>query len=205
MYNVYEKQNDINVRNAQIVYMAKELGMKPKEIKNYVDLALSTIRSYIHKFADMLDQAREWFGKQIGKITNKIKEKCYISDIITYDNCSCKAGHCSYIMEFFDKQHNFLFLKVGKADNVNKRAKEHLRYYPKHGYATQYVVVKEVHYTKDEDDALILEDLYRQYYKTIPDNKYKRNDRFLGIRYNKQDLEQDVALMTKVQMFEMAV
>lgn len=205
MYNVYEKQKDINVRNAQIVYMARELNMMPSQIKKYVDLALSTIRSYIHKFADMLEQAKEWFGNKTKQVVNKIKEKCNVTDIITYDNCIAKIGDCSYIIEYFNSQHNFVFLKVGMTNNIKRRIPEHLRDYKKAGFDTTYAIVKEIHYAEDEEDALTLENLYRKHYKAIPNCGFIKRDRFEKVRYNKQDLEQDTALISKVQMFEMAV
>ena len=205
MYNVYEKQKNINVRNAQIVYMARELNMTPSQIKKYVDLALSTIRSYIHKFANMLEQAKEWFGNKTKQVVNKIKEKCNVTDIVTYDNCIAKTGDCSYIIEYFDSQHNFVFLKVGMTNNIKRRISEHLRDYTKAGFDTTYAIVKEIHYAEDEEDALTLENLYRKHYKAIPNCGFIKRDRFENIRYSKQDLEQDTALISKVQMFEMAV
>lgn len=204
MYNIFEKQENLEVRNAQIVYMAEELEMTPSEIKKYVNLAVSTIKTYIYKFADLIDKAREWFGDKTKQVINKLKEKCGFEDTITYDNCTPKAGDCSYIIEYFDSERNFLFLKVGMTNNISRRVKEHLKYYVNHGYDTAYAVVKEIHYAEDEEDALTLENLYRKHYKAIPDCGFIKRDRFATIRYDKEELEQDTALMTKVQMFEMA-
>lgn len=203
MYNVFDEQDNMEVRNAQIVYMAKELGMEPKEIQNYVGLALSTIKNYIHKFGYMLEQARKWFGDKRQAVTKKIEKVCGVARTVDYGECIPKKGECAYIIEYFDSKHNFLFLKVGKTNNIKRRVREHLN----KNYAkvdATYAVVKELHYAKDEENALTLENLYRQYYKTIPNGGFMPKDRFSNIRYSKSELEQNTALMTVVQMFEMA-
>lgn len=202
MYNVFEKQNDIEVRNAQIVYLANECKMSAKEIAKYVDLAVSTIKSYIYKFANLLEKAKEFFGEQGKKVANRIKEKCNVKDIVTFDNCTPKVGDCAYIIEYFDSQHNFLFLKVGMTNNIKRRINEHLRDYSKKGIDTTYAVVKELHFAEDEEDALTLENLYRKHYKAIANNGFIKRDRFSLVRYNKEELQKDIELQNKTRMFE---
>jgi len=202
MYNIFEKQKDINVRNAQIVYMAKELEMTPSQIKKYVDLALSTIRNYIYKFEDMLDQAREWFGDKAKQLMNNLRKKCEDKNIITYE-CEKTKNPCSYIIEYFDSQRNFLFLKVGMTERpLNERIREHLRDYV--NLDATYAVVKEIHPATDKENAEIMESLYRQHYKKLENNGFIKQDRFSMVRYDKQELEQDTILMSKVKLFEMA-
>lgn len=204
MYNVFEKQEDLEVRNAQIVYLAKECNMKAEEIANYVDLAINTIKTYIRKFAGLLEKAKQWFGEQGKKIITKVKEKCNVTSLVTFENCTPKVGNCAYIIEYFDSKHNFVFLKVGMTNNIKRRINEHLRDYTKKGFDTTYAVVKELHFAEDEEDALTLENLYRKHYKSITNNGFIKKDRFTFVRYNKEDLQNDKELQTRVQMFEVA-
>ena len=204
MYNVFEKQENLEVRNAQIIYLSHECGMDAEQISNYVDLAVSTIKNYIRKFAGLLEKAKQWFGEQGKKIITKVKEKCHVADLVTFENCTPKVGNCAYIIEYFDSQHNFVFLKVGMTNNIKRRINEHLRDYTKKGFDTTYAVVKELHFAEDEEDALTLENLYRKHYKSIANNGFIKKDRFSFVRYNKEDLQNDKELQTSVQMFEVA-
>lgn len=206
---IYEKQTDKEKRNAQIVYMAKVLNMKPAKIAQYVDLTRQTISGYIRKYADLLEKAKEWFTDKIEEIKEQISKRKRIrkskyDKYITYENCIPKANGClSYIIEYFDNKNNFLFLKVGMTTKpIQERIKQHFSEY-KQQNAT-YAVVKELHYAEDKENAEILESLYRQYYKTIPNGGFLRNDRFKNIRYNAKDLQNNIALMSRVSMFEMA-
>lgn len=208
MYNVFEKQENMEVRNAQIVYLAEVCGMTASEIAKFVDLAVSTIRGYIKKFSNLLEKAKQWFGNQGKKVVEKIKEKCNVTDLVTFENCVPKKGDCAYIIEYFDSQHNFLFLKVGMTNDIIRRTKEHLKYYCKstrenpNGWDATYAIVKELHFAEDEEDALTLENLFRKHYKNIPDSGFIKRDRFSFVRYNKEELQNDKDLQNKVQIFE---
>lgn len=205
---IYEKQTDKEKRNAQIVYMAKVLGMQPKQIAEYVDLARKTISNYIRTYADLLEKAKEWFTDKIEEIKEKVtnrkgtKKNYRVIENVTFENCIVKKAQCAYIIEYFDNNHNFLFLKVGKTKDIRNRIKSHFKEYKK--YNATYAVVKELHYAEDDEDALTLENLYRKHYKAIPNCGFIKNDRFKNIRYNAQDLQNDTVLITRVSMFEMA-
>ena len=203
MYNVFEKQENLEVRNAQIVYLAEECGMGASEISKYVDLAVSTIRTYIKKFANLLEKAKEWFGDKAKQLVSKVKEKCNVTDIVTY-NCEHHKGDCAYIIEYFDSQHNFVFLKVGMTNNIDRRVGEHLRYYTNRGWDTTYAVVKELHFAEDEEDALTIENCLRKHYKKIDNCGFIKRDRFEFVRYNKEDLQQDNILQEQLKMFAIA-
>ena len=202
-YNVFEKQENMEIRNAQIVYLAEECQMEADEISNYVDLAVSTIKNYIKKFAHLLEKAKKWFGDKAKQLANKIKEKCNVTDLITY-NCEHHKGDCAYIIEYFDSQHNFVFLKVGMTNDISRRVREHLRDYTNKGFDTTYAVIKELHFAEDEEDALTLENCLRKHYKKIENNGFIKRDRFSFVRYNAEDLQNDKILQKQLKMFEIA-
>jgi hypothetical protein len=199
MYNVFEKYDDVDLRNAQIVYMKNVLGMKATEIQKYVDLAASTINSYARKFADMIELAIKWFGDKVKEVITKVKEKVLLNDLITFE-CDHRQGECAYIIEYFDSQKKFLFLKVGKTDHIERRVKQHLREYAKHD--ATYAVIKELHFAEDNEDALTIENLLRKHYKAIPNCGFIKNDRFEYVRYNKENLDNDITMNDRIKMFE---
>lgn len=204
-YNVFENyDNNLELRNAQIVYMYNILHMTTEEIAKYVNLALSTIKSYAYKFAHMLDKAKEWFGNKAKKIFDKLREKANVTDIVTYE-CDYRKGDCAYIIEYFDSQKNFTFLKVGMTNDINRRIKEHLRDYTKKDFDTTYAVVKKLYFAEDEEDALTLENLLRKHYKKIPDNGFIKRDRFSKVRFDCAELENDKDLFQKMEMFTVPV
>ena len=170
-YNVYEKQTDMEVRNAQIVYMYHELNMYPKEISKYVDLALSTIRIYAKKFIGLLDKARQLF-------TNTYK---YIGEI--------KNQPCAYILEFFDNNNQKMFLKVGKTKQIEIRIAQLLK-----KYQASRVEIKQIFYAKSENFAEIVESMLREHYQNIKDCGFIRLDRFTNVSYNANDLKEDCYL-----------
>ena len=190
-YNCFEKQTDLTVRNAQIVYLAKEKGLTATEISNYVTLAVSTIKTYIRKFVGLLEQAKEWFEDKIVKIYNK--------NNVVYE-CEYKKGDCAYIIEYFNSANKFVFLKIGMTNNIQRRVTECIRKY-KESYDVTYAVVKKLYFAKDEEDALTLENLLRQHYKKIADCGFIKRDRFSKIRYNNEELERDIDCNKKMQLF----
>lgn len=176
-YNVYEKQTDMEVRNAQIVYMYHELKMYPKEISKYVDLALSTIRNYARKFIDLLDKARQWFA-------NSYK---YIGEI--------KNIPCAYILEFFNNNNERMFLKVGKTKHIEIRITQLIKKYK----ATR-VEIKQIFYTKSENFAEIIESMLREHYQNKENSGYIKLDRFQNAYYNLEDLENDSNLQKVLEI-----
>lgn len=177
------------VRNMQIVYLHEVFKYTPSQIAKYVtDIALSTIRSYIYKFKDLLDKAKKFFGR--------IKK----DERITFE-CNARKGNCAYIIEYFNSEHNFLFLKVGMTNNISRRIKEHFRTYQKQGVDVAFAVVKKLYFAKDEDDALTLENILRKHYKQIENGGFLPRDRFLNIRFNAQELESDIDTVSKLRLF----
>lgn len=205
MNNVFKDYSgQPEIRNLQIIYLREVLGYTPTQIAKYVtDIAVSTIKRYIYKFKDLLEEAKQYFGEGIKKVVDKIKEKCNVTDLVTY-NCDHKKGDCAYIIEYFNSQHDFVFLKVGMTNDIQRRINEHLRDYTKKGWDTTYAVVKKLFYAEDEEDALTLENLLRKHYKKIENNGFIKRDRFEFVRYDRDELEQDQDIMQKIQMFATA-
>lgn len=200
IYNVFEKQTNMERRNAQIVYL-NDIGWEEEEIAGLVGLTVATIRRYIIKFADLLEKAKQWFGKVITTISTRAREK-FKNPYIIYE-CEHHKGDCAYIIEYFDDNKNFLFLKVGMTNNIGRRISEHMREYRKDEKYQNitYAKVKNLYYAEDEEDALTLENLLRKHYKKIENNGFIRRDRFSNVRYNIENLKNDIDLQNKIQLF----
>ena len=176
-YNVYEKQTNMEVRNAQIVYMYHELKMYPKEISKYVDLALSTIRNYVRKFIDLLDKAKQWFA-------NSYK---YIGEI--------KNAPCAYILEFFNVNNEKMFLKVGKTKHIETRISQLLK-----EYNAKRVEIKQIFYTKTENFAEMVESMLREHYQNVKNCGFVKMDRFTKAIYNFEELKNDYLLQKTLEI-----
>lgn len=196
--NIYSKQNDVEGRRMQVVYMYHELNFTPKQIAQYVALAVSTIRSYAFKFANLLEKARQYFGEKTKELINIAREKTKAGKTITFD-CPHKIGTCAYIIEYFNSQKEFIFLKVGETNNIERRVKEHLKAYSADFDAT-YAVVKQLFYTAEDDDALTMENTLRKHYKKKENGGFLPRDRFLFLRYNKEDIEQDKLISAQYKL-----
>jgi hypothetical protein len=60
-FNAYVRCEIATFRQMQVVYLSVDCGMTPKEIADITEYAVSTVRNYIHKYADLADLAREYF------------------------------------------------------------------------------------------------------------------------------------------------
>lgn len=60
-FNAYERCDIATFRQMQVVYLSAECGLHPAEIANITEYAVSTVRNYIRKYADLADLARDYF------------------------------------------------------------------------------------------------------------------------------------------------
>lgn len=195
-YNIFEKQENIEIRNAQIVYLKEVLQWSYEKIADFVGLAKSTIATYCRKFSNLLEKAKEWFGEQ----KEKIKEIFTKEENNIIFECEHHKGECAYIIEYFDKNKNFTFLKIGKTNDINRRIKEHIREYRK--INIKYAEVKKIFYAEDEEDALTIENCLRKHYKKIDNCGFIKNDRFSNVFFNEKELLEDKECMKKIELFQ---
>lgn len=73
-----KQDSDLKLRNAALVYLYHDYDMMPSKLAQICSLARTTIASYVRKFADLLDWAREKF-QQVKKAVRKVtEEKFYV-------------------------------------------------------------------------------------------------------------------------------
>jgi hypothetical protein len=184
-YNPLEKQNNIDVKHAQVIYLDKVMNKPIDEIAEITDYAESTIKRYIKKFAHLLSWAKEIFTKTKQKLMGISYE--FLGRIEWEVEKTYKP--CAYIIEYFDEKDNFLWLKVGKTSQpLQNRVYQHLNKDYK-GIAYK-AVIKNYFECNNDDDALTMENMLRKYYKQQNNEKdFLPLDRFTEQRYNLQVMQ----------------
>lgn len=171
-YNVLERQTETKVRQAQVIYLHEVLKKCFDEIAEITGYAIATVKSYIKKFADLLDYAKSIFGKiknkRRSKYDNAINENGYDIDIDNKELC--------YLFEFYDSNNNLVCSKVGTTTRtVRTRLREELKAYSKMGVTS--AKVNRI-YDCGEYPAEGLESLIRSKYIKLYPKAFKKNDRF---------------------------
>ncbi len=114
---MYDPIDEVDIKHMQVVYLNKH-GFDKDEISKYTGYAISTIRGYISKFADLLEKACEIFAT----ITQKAKKVIF------------GKRELVYLFKFYDEDEKLICSKVGTTTRLpEERMKEELRYYRDHG------------------------------------------------------------------------
>lgn len=160
-YEYYENQT-IEERNAQIAYLRYVESATPTTIGKYIDLALTTIRSYIYKVVDLIELGKKLFTNVKVGINYEIQED--------------KHCTCSYVLELKEKSTDNSYLKVGKAKDLAQRMK---------GLKKDYysIVVKKVFEFSNENIALQMEDYLRKLCQDTYPNTFFPKDRFYNVEF----------------------
>ena len=175
-----EKQNDTNVCHAQVVYLYEVLHKTYSEIAEITNYAVSTIKGYVKKFADLLSWAKEIFEETIEKV-RKPRASKYDSVIETNGlDITSKNGEMCYLFRFYNAEGDLLCSKVGTTTRtIRKRLIEELtgKTYKRMG-ATNAIVDRV--WNCGDMPAEGLESLIRsEYIKKYP-KSFKKNDRFIN-------------------------
>ncbi len=115
--DVFQKFEDTDIKRLQVVYLGNH-GFTPAEIHKWVDYAESTIKTYLRKFADLLERAKRFFYH----VTKKVKKVL-------------RGGkQLVYLFKFYDSDGKLICSKVGTTTRLpEERLKEEIKYYQKHG------------------------------------------------------------------------
>lgn len=77
-----KQDSDLKLRNAALVYLYHDHDMMPSKLAQICNLARTTIASYVRKFADLLDWAREKFHEKVQQVKKAVRkiteEKFYV-------------------------------------------------------------------------------------------------------------------------------
>ena len=162
--DVFQTFEDTNMKRMQAVYL-NAYGFTAKEISKWVSYAESTIKTYIRKFADLLDKAKKTFYH----ITKKVKAVLV------------GGRQLVYLFKFYDSDGKLICSKVGTTTRLpEQRLQEEIKYYRKHGIpveSTEICSVIDCGAIPCEGAESITRAAFIRKY---PD-AFSKNDRFFGV------------------------
>jgi hypothetical protein len=160
-FQVFE---DADTKHLQTIYLDKH-GFTHEQIKKWTGYAISTIKKYIHDFADRIEEACNKFYH----ITQKVK-------------AVMRGGRqLVYLYKFYYENGELICSKVGTTTRLpEQRLKEEIRYYQKHGIAVANVEICSV-IDCGTIPAEGAESYTRAAYIQKHPEAFHKNDRFFGV------------------------
>lgn len=205
-YNPLEEQNNMEVKHAQVVYLAEVMNKPIGFIARITGYAESTVKNYIRKYKNLLDWAKKIFVKVKEKVSNVKNEICYglleLQGRIEWE-VAPTTKPSAYLIEYFNEKNEFIWLKVGMTKRpLRERVSEHLSNsgYKKAG--CYKAVVKNYFECDNEDDAKTMENALRRYYRNQNNSAdYLPLDRFTKQRYSEEVMnDKKINLMYELLM-----
>lgn len=163
------EKNDTHLRHLQTVYL-KEHGFELDEIAEWTGYTKATIKLYVKKFKDLIEEAKKTFYH----ITMKMKESLI------------KGKQLVYLFKF--KEENIgIISKVGTTSRLpQRRLKEEINYYNKHGLNVKDAEICSVIDCGDLP-AEGAESFARAHYIKKNPKAFHKNDRFFGMDISTKD------------------
>lgn len=163
--NCYDKFEDAETKQLQVIYLSEIEKLSPSKISEYVEYALSTIRTYIYKFRNRLEEAKKLF-----------KAVCV-------NTIQLLKGYSAYLIYLVDKTSNkILFAKVGYSKDVFTRFNQLAKH-----YNCRVLPMRQFMFD-NQDDALTMENEMRKHFKRVGAG-FVPNDRFEEYEITDNDLE----------------
>jgi len=115
--NVFQQFEDTNKKQMQVIYL-DHIGFTVDDIMKWSNYARSTIKNYIRKFSNLLDEAIKTFYH----VTQKAKRVLI------------GGKQLVYLYKFYDENNQLICSKVGTTTRLpEQRMKEEVKYYITHG------------------------------------------------------------------------
>lgn len=174
-------------RNEWIVYAYQILQLECEDIADKTMLAISTIKTYIRKFAHLLDKAKLIFDEiYFVKKERKKYSDMIVSNVDTLDNANEKC----YLFRFYDENKNLVCSKVGTTTRkVVQRLKEELR--TKTYADCRFAIIDRVYDCGDIPAEGLESRIRAEYIKKYP-NSFKKNDRFINTYFDLKEIDKIV-------------
>lgn len=166
----------------QILYLRHKLDLCLEDIARITGYAVSTVRNYLIKYQNRLEEALDLFFYNLKKPfikngDNRVLWECDIPN----DNIPC-----AYVCEIYNGVDR-LFLKIGYSAHMETRMVAHAT---NSRYGSDKVIVRKVYQFNSEEQALSMENLLRKYYKDKNNCKdFIKNDRFTEQKPIEKDFE----------------
>ncbi|MDT3386408.1 MAG: hypothetical protein LIR46_01365 [Bacteroidota bacterium] len=162
--DVFQEFQDTETKRLQIVYLDYH-GFTKEEIRKWTGYAVSTIKSYIRKFASLINKAKKTFYH----ITQKVKKVL-------------RGGkQLVYLYKFYYENGELICSKVGTTTRLpEQRLNEEIKYYKKHGIAVSTAEICSV-IDCGAIPAEGAESITRAYFIRKHPEAFCKNDRFFGV------------------------
>lgn len=191
-YNAYVRQNDMRVRQMQVVYLNSQ-GVDYRTIATITDYALSTVYNYIRKFEDCLAEANRLFANYNMPVVarqSEYKPKGEDTAIPIQYTSECGLVNLTDDLVYFIKFYltdGVVNTKIGTSTrNIENRIKDEIRGYRKGNakndpWDIERVEVVRVVAVESEDQAEFTESQLRSQFGKRYGQHFKTHDRFIGI------------------------
>ena len=162
--NVFEEYEETEMKRLQVVYLDAH-GFTAEEIKKWTGYAVSTIKNYIRKFANLIEKAKATFYH----VTQKVKKVL-------------RGGkQLVYLYKFFNDKGELICSKVGTTTRLpEQRLKEEIRYYQQHNIPVETAEICSV-IDCGSIPAEGAESFTRAYFIRRYPDAFCKNDRFFGV------------------------
>ena len=162
--DVFQNFEDATMKHMQVIYLDSH-GFTPEEIAKWSGYAVSTIKGYIRKFADLLEKAQATFYR----ITQKVKKVL-------------RGGkQLVYLYKFYDAFGKLICSKVGTTTRLpEQRLKEEIKYYQKHDIPVDHAEICSV-IDCGAIPAEGAESITRAAFIRKHPEAFCKNDRFFGV------------------------
>ena len=161
--DVFQNFEDATMKHMQVVYLDSH-GFTPEEIAKWSGYAVSTIKGYIRKFADLLEKFNTFY-----RITQKVKKVL-------------RGGkQLVYLYKFYDSFGKLICSKVGTTTRLpEQRLKEEIKYYQKHDIPVDHAEICSV-IDCGAIPAEGAESITRAAFIRKHPEAFCKNDRFFGV------------------------
>lgn len=166
--NPHGSFEDMKTKRLQIIYLKEVEHLTAKQIAEFVDYSVNTIKSYMYKFSHLLAEAKKLFGKITVAIISKIEQ------------LGEKGTEKCYLFKFYNEE-KILFSKIGTTTReILTRLKEEVKSYSKSGFKITKVIIEDV-VDCGSIPAEGLESFCRAKFIRNYPNAFKKNDRFMEV------------------------
>ncbi len=195
-YNPYVHHDDIHRTHLQIIYLANA-GVDYATIAQITGYAVSTVRTYVRKYAEHMAEADRIFADYTAPTilkTDKYKSRSTGSEIAIHYLEGCgedKPNQMAvYLFKFYCD--NQVHSKIGTTErSVNERVREEIRtYMKKNGWNIERVEVARIISTGEYDPVFTESQLRAKFIKYH--KHFQKNDRFLQLDIPVAEFEQIV-------------
>lgn len=156
--------DDVEMKRLQVVYL-DDIGFSVDDIIKWTNYAKATVKSYIKKFAHLLEEAKEIFGK----VTKKAK------------SVILGRRQLVYLFKFYNAENELICSKVGTTTRLPEvRMREEMKYYAEHGIPVDHFEICSVidcgKYPAEGAESEARAKFIRKYPEA-----FCKNDRFFGV------------------------